>query len=85
MNDLSGKKLPTVAEVETIMVEYGTFSINDFAERFGLEWVVVEATIDCLRRLQRVSDRTSIPAITCYRDDKLESIVRCAGSKHGFA
>ncbi len=84
MTDLSGKELPTIKQVETIMAEYGTCSTKDFALRFGLENVVVEATIDCLRRLRRVSGEDSIPAIACYRDDKLESIVRCAGSKHGF-
>jgi hypothetical protein len=84
MTDLTGKKLPTVEAVETIMAEYGATPIDEFAERFGLERVVVEATIDCLRRLRRISDGDAIPAISCYRDDNLESIVRCAGSKHGF-
>jgi hypothetical protein len=85
MTDLRGKKLPTVAEVEIIMSEYGKSTVGDFAERFGLERIVVEATIDCLRRLRRISGGDFIPAISCYRDDKLESIVRCAGSKHGYA
>lgn len=84
MSDLAGKKLPTIQEVETIIAEYGSCSIGDFAERFGLEQVVVEATIDCLRRLRRIADGQSIPAIACLRDDRLESIVRCAGSRHGF-
>jgi RIO-like serine/threonine protein kinase len=84
MTDLSGKKLPTVEEVEAIMAEYGTIPVDEFAERFGLERIVVEATIDCLRRLQRIAGRDAIPAISCYRDDRLESIVRCAGAKHGF-
>ena len=85
MKNLTGKKLPTVDQVETIMADYGTTSIDDLADRLGLERIVVEATIDCLRRLRRLTDGNSIPAIACFRDDKLESIVRCAGAKHGFA
>ena len=84
MAELEGKKLPSVEQVETIIAEYGTSSIDAIAERFQLEQVVVQATIDCLRRLRRVSGDAGIPAIACYRDDKLESIVRCAGSKHGY-
>jgi hypothetical protein len=84
MNNLEGKKLPTVEQVEAIMAEYGRSSIKDFADRFGIEQVVVEATIDSLHRLRRISDEHSMPAIACYRDDTLDSIVRCAGSKHGY-
>ena len=84
MNNLEGKKLPTVEQVETIMAEYGRSSIKDFADRFGLEEVVVEATIDSLRHLRRISDKGSKFAMACYRDDRLDSIVRCAGSKHGY-
>jgi hypothetical protein len=84
MTDINGKKLPTVEQVETIIAEYGSSSVSDFAERFELEPFVVEATIDCLRRLRRVSGDVGIPSVVCYRDDKLESIVRCAGSKHGY-
>jgi hypothetical protein len=84
MTHRNEKKLPTVAQVETIMAEYGRSSIDDFAERFGLDITMIEATIDCLRRLRKISGRDSVPVIACYRDDRLESIVRCAGSKHGF-
>ena len=84
MTDISAKKLPTVEQVETIIAEYGSSSVDDFARRFELEAVVIEATIDCLRRLRRVSGDVGIPSVACYRDDKLESIVRCAGSKHGY-
>ena len=84
MTDISGKTLPTVEQVETIIAEYGSSSAGDFARRFELESVVIEATIDCLRRLRRVSGEVGIPSVACYRDDKLESIVRCAGSKHGY-
>jgi hypothetical protein len=84
MSNLDGKKLPTVEQVETIMAEYGKSSIKDFADRFGIEVVVVEATIDSLHRLRRISEKDAMPAIACFRDDTLDSIVRCAGSKHGY-
>ena len=84
MVDFKGKKLPTVQQVETIIEEFGTHSIEDFAERFGLEQVVVEAVVDCLRRLRRLPEGVAVPAIACYRDDTIESIVRCAGSKHRY-
>ena len=81
---LAGKKLPTVEQVETILEEFGTSSIDDFADRFGLEQVVIEAAITCLRRLRRIPSGAAVPAIACFRDDTIESIVRCAGSKHGY-
>ncbi|MBW2440404.1 MAG: hypothetical protein JRH12_08025 [Deltaproteobacteria bacterium] len=84
MEDLTGKKLPTVEQVEIIIAEYGTTGIDEIADRFGLEPAVVHATLDCLRRLRRISEGETAPAIACYRDDKLESIVRCAGSKYGY-
>jgi hypothetical protein len=84
MTDLAGKKLPTVEQVETIISDCGTTPIDVLAERFGLKPTVVEATLDCLRRLRRMSGGAAVPAIACYRDDSLESIVRCAGSKHGY-
>jgi len=84
MEDLARKKLPTIEQVETIMKEFGASSIDDFSKRFALERAVVEATIECLRQLQRVPAGGAIPAIACFRDDTLESIVRCAGAKHGY-
>jgi len=84
MRNLEGKKLPTVEQVETIIAEYRSCSLEDFADRFGLEKVVVEATIESLKRLRRISGEEAVPAIACYRDDKLDSIVRCAGAKHGY-
>jgi hypothetical protein len=84
MQDLAGKKLPTIEQVEAIIQEWGRCSIDEFAERFGLELQVVEATVECLRNLRRLEEGQSTPAIVCYRDDQLESIVRCAGSRHGF-
>jgi hypothetical protein len=84
MQEHAGKKLPTIEQVETMIIEWGSCSTDEFAQRFGLELEVVEATVACLRRLRRVEEGQSIPAIVCYRDDNLESIVRCAGSKHGY-
>ena len=62
MADLAGKKLPTVEQVETIIAEFGKSSNEEFAKRFGLEPVVIEATIDCLRRLRRVPEGDAVPA-----------------------
>ena len=84
MADLEGKKLPTVEQVETMLTACGTTAIDVLAERFGLEPIVVEATLECLRRLQRMPEGAAVPAIACYRNDSLESIVRCAGSKYGY-
>ncbi len=84
MEDLARERLPTIEQVETIMVEFGASTVDDFSERFALDRAVVEATIDCLRRLQRVPAGGAVPAIACFRDDTLESIVRCAGAKHGY-
>ena len=83
MADIEGKKLPTVEQVEKMISGCGVTSIDALAEKFGLEPAVVEATLDCLRRLRRITEG-SAPAIACYRDDSLESIVRCAGSKYGY-
>lgn len=84
MSDLANKKLPTVEQVEEIMKDWGKFSVEEFAIRFQLEKEVIEATIEYLHKLRRTSDEHSIPVMACYRDDKLESIVRCAGAKHGY-
>jgi len=84
MADLAGKKLPTIEQVETIITDGGTTGIDILAERLGLEQAIVKATLDCLRRLRRMPEGATVPAIACYRDDSLESIVRCAGSKYGY-
>jgi hypothetical protein len=84
MTDAESKILPTVEQVEEIMEDWGRFTIEEFATRFQLEIEVVEATVAYLRKLNRISDEDSIPHIACYRSDKLESIVRCAGSRHGY-
>jgi hypothetical protein len=84
MSDLASKKLPTVEQVEEIMKDWGKFSVEEFAIRFQLEKEVIEATIEYLHKLRRTSDERSIPVMACYRDDKLESIVRCAGARHGY-
>jgi hypothetical protein len=84
MTDITSKKLPTVEQVEEIMKDWGKFSIEEFAVRFQLEKDVIEATVEYLQELKRTSDERSIPVMACYRNDKLESIVRCAGSRHGY-
>lgn len=84
MSDLENKKLPTVEQVEEIMKDWGKFSVKEFAVRFQLEKEVIEATVEYLHKLKRTSDERSIPVIACYRNDKLESIVRCAGARHGY-
>ena len=84
MSDLARKKLPTVEQVEEIMKDWGKSSVEEFAVRFQLEKEVIEATIEYLHKLRRTSNKRSIPVMACYRDDKLESIVRCAGAKHGY-
>ena len=84
MSDLESKQLPTVEQVEEIMRDWGKFTIEEFAERFQLEKDVIEATVEYLHKLKRTSDKRSIPVMACYRNDKLESIVRCAGARHGY-
>ena len=84
MSDLENKKLPTVEQVEEIMENWGKFSVKEFAVRFQLEQEVIEATVEYLHKLKRTSDKRSIPVMACYRDDKLESIVRCAGARRGY-
>jgi hypothetical protein len=84
MSDLENKKLPTVEQVEEIMEDWGKFSVEEFAVRFQLEKEVIDATVEYLHKLKRTSDDRSIPVLACYRNDKLESIVRCAGARHGY-
>jgi len=84
MSNLASKKLPTVEQVEEIMKDWGKFSVEEFADRFQLKKEVIEATVEYLHKLKRTSDERSIPVMACYRNDKLESIVRCAGAQHGY-
>lgn len=84
MTDITNEKLPTVEQVEEIMKDWGKFSIEEFSVRFQLEKNIIEATVGYLRKLKRMPDERSIPVMVCYRNDKLESIVRCAGSKRGY-
>jgi hypothetical protein len=84
MSDFASKKLPTVEQVEEIMRDWRKFAVEEFAVRFQLEKDVIEATVAYLHNLKRMSDERSIPVMACYRNDKLESIVRCAGAKHGY-
>jgi hypothetical protein len=78
------KKLPTVEQVEALIDDWGKFSVEEFAVRFQLERDVIASTIEYLRLLKRTSDPNTIPVMACYRDDTLESIVRCAGARRGF-
>ena len=84
MSDFASKKLPTVEQVEEIMKDWGKFSVEEFAVRFQLDKEVIEATVAYLHKLKRTSDERSIPVMACYRNDKLESIVRCAGARHDY-
>ena len=84
MSDLESKKLPTIEQVEGIMKNWERFTVEEFSVRFQLEKEVIEATVEYLRKLKRTSDERSIPVVACYRNDKLESIVRCAGARHGY-
>jgi hypothetical protein len=84
MTELSGKKLPTVEQVEEIMKEWGKYSVKEFADRFQLDKEIIEATVEYLRKLKRSSDKGELSVMACYRNDQLESIVRCAGDKHGY-
>jgi len=84
MTDLTGKKLPTVEQVEEIMTKWGTYTTEEFADRFQLDIAVVEATVEYLQKLKRASNKHSISVMACYRNDQLESIVRCAGAQHGY-
>lgn len=84
MTELDKEKLPTVEQVEQIMADWGKFTIDEFAQKFSLKREVVEATITYIRQLRRASGIEAIPVMACYRNDNLESIVRCAGSRHRY-
>ena len=84
MTDLSGKKLPKVEQVEEIMKEWGKYSVEEFSDRFELDKEIIEATIEYLRKLKRTSKKNELSVMACYRNDQLESIVKCAGDKHGY-
>ncbi len=84
MTDLKDKKLPTVAQVEEIMQDWGKYTIDQFAERLALQKEIIETTVEYLHLLKRVSDEKSIPVMACFRNDNLESIVRCAGANRGY-
>ena len=84
MTDLTGKKLPTVEQVEEIMKEWGKYSAEEFADRFQLDKEVIDATVEYLHKLKRTPNKHAISVMACYRNDQLESIVRCAGAQHGY-
>ena len=77
-------KLPTTEQVEWVMAEWDNYSLEEFSNKLGLETHIVEKTVKYLRRLKRVSKVNDIPAVACFREDNLKSIVRCAGAKHGY-
>ncbi|MGD8722257.1 MAG: hypothetical protein PVG46_10655, partial [Desulfobacterales bacterium] len=81
MKTIEHKKLPSFEQVEAIIDNWGKFSVEEFSARFQLEDEVIESTIEYLRRLKRTSHDNAIPVMACYRDDTLESIVRCAGAR----
>ena len=66
------------------MAEWNNHTLDEFSATLGLEKEVVEETVKYLRRLKRVSNEKDIPAVACFREDNLKSIVRCAGAKHGY-
>ena len=84
MTDLAGKKLPTVEQVEEIIKEWGKYSVEELANRFELENEVIEAAIEYIRKLKRAPSQRDISVMACYRNDQLESIVRCAGAQRGY-
>jgi len=84
MTDPAAKKLPTVEQVEEIMKDWGKYAVKEFADRLQLDKEIIEATIEYLRKLKRASNESSAPVMACYRNDQLESIVRCAGTRHGY-
>ena len=84
MNDIDKKMLPSVEQVEFIITEWGKYSVEEFADRFNLPREVIDETIKGLQRLRREDNSQSKPAIVCFRNDTLESIIRCAGSRHGY-
>ena len=84
MTNIEGKKLPTVEQVEIIITNWGKCSVDEFANRFHLEIDVVEATIQSIQKLRRANNSQETPAMSCFRNDTLDSIVRCAGSRHGY-
>ena len=84
MIESENKKLPTPEQVEWLMAEWNNHTLDEFSAALGLEKEVVEETVKYLRRLKRVSNEKDIPAVACFREDNLKSIVRCAGAKHGY-
>ena len=84
LSELNNEKLPTVEQVEHIMTDWGKFTIDEFSQKLFLKREVVEATIAYIRQLKRASGTETTPVMACYRNDNLESIVRCAGSRHRY-
>jgi hypothetical protein len=84
MTDIDKKKLPTVEQVEFIIINWGKYTVEEFANRFHLEIDVIEATIQSIQNLKRSNNLQDMPAMSCFRNKTLDAIVRCAGSRHGY-
>ena len=84
MSGIDDKKLPSVEQVEIIITNWGKYTVEEFAKRFNLEIEVIEATIQSLQKLRRANNPQESPVMSCFRNDTLDSIVRCAGSRHGY-
>ena len=84
MTNIDGNKLPTVEQVEFIITNWGKYSVEEFAIQFQLETAVIEATIQSIQNLRRASNSHDMPVMSCFRNETLDSIVRCAGSRHGY-
>ena len=84
MSGIDEKKLPSVEQVEIIITNWGKYTVEEFANRFHLEIEVIEATIQSLQNLRRANSPQDAPVMSCFRNDTLDSIVRCAGSRHGY-
>jgi hypothetical protein len=44
----------------------------------------MEATVAYIRKLTRLDGAQRTPVLACFRNDSIESIVRCAGARHGY-
>ena len=84
MSTIDDKKLPSVEQVEIIITNWGKYTVEEFANQFHLEIEVIEATIQSLQNLRRANGPQDAPVMSCFRNDTLDSIVRCAGSRHGY-
>ena len=78
------RDLPTVEQITTIIDEWGTCTVDEFAQRFGLDRGVIEETVEHIRHLKRAVGKDDISPVACLRLDSLLSRVRCAGALRGY-